>query len=945
MRVASSSVFLSYSRNDLAPANTLSAALEQAGFEVFKDDTSIHGGDQWLTRLEEAVASCATFVVLVGRDGIRRYMGAEVRAALRRNYGPQGDAKRLPIFPLLLDDTPADALTTFLEDFQATRWSAADELPKDFLEELKAGISRLKSSEPFEGCPFLGLNAFGRKNAGLFFGRYAETLQALACLGDQTQRDPDRLSLTGGGAYHRWLQIDGNSGAGKSSLVQAGMLPVIERGALWPRTGFEEWTIIGPMMPGADPVDMLMAKLGEAFGVELGDIRRLWQAPGDEVLSDWLRTRTRDGLAFLLVIDQFEELFTFAEEASRTRFDALLAHALQSPACPLFVISTVRTDFLDRFELLPRLQAIYGSYCWRYPLATISTDGLREIIERPAEVAGLDVSEVKTAMVHEAQDEPGALPLVENALLVLWNQRQNGKLSGDAYRAAGGIAGMLSSQADKLLKRVEGKWGGKGRKAALELLLWLTRINDEGRHTRQRIGLDEAVMVAGGGDDDFGRQVIRVLAGERNANALVAASHGALRVVTVIEDPPRSKQFHVDLIHETLIRARKDPTSGEVHAYWPTLYDYISANSDRDLHRQQLKLQAKRWLESRRLGRWSALASWRDIARFHRLPLARASLERRYLAWSRAVATVEIGALTMTIAVVGLLVEGAIWVGTNRLPPIYIWQRQLWRLGLSKPLPEWVQIEPGPFLMGCQPGRDDVEGVKCGDYDRAHPVTLTRSYALGKTEVTVLQYAYYLWDKGHADDGRPLTYSPGVDWGRMDLPVTQVSWFGAGNYARWLSTKLAVGEGLVVRLPTEAEWEFAARAGSDTAYWWGPQFDPRHAICGVERNDIQPFGIDEQRKNPFGLQDMLGSVLEWVADADAQYSKGDNVDPLAAGAQNANRVKRGGSWHFDPRNCRAASRFIDRPDVRDFSLGFRVCRGAPIEPLSAPPLDIETPKR
>ena len=149
-------------------------------------------------------------------------------------------------------------------------------------------------------------------------------------------------------------------------------------------------------------------------------------APGSDderALAEWLRGRKPDDTAFLLAIDQFEELFTFADPAERGRFDRLLAAALEDADCPLFVISTVRADFLDRFEELPRLVAVRNRAGKPWTLPPISADGLREVIAGPARLAGLDVSEVQEAMVAEAQDEPGALPLVENALQWLWEQR------------------------------------------------------------------------------------------------------------------------------------------------------------------------------------------------------------------------------------------------------------------------------------------------------------------------------------------------------------------------------------------------------------------------------------------------------------------------------------------------------------------------------------------
>ena len=123
----------------------------------------------------------------------------------------------------------------------------------------------------------------------------------------------------------RWLEINGNSGSGKSSLMNAGLLPLVDQGWLWPRTGFERWRRIGPMMPGERPVAMLAEQLARAFGCRDG--RRPPAAGGATSARsrDWLRGRKQDDTAFLLAIDQFEELFTFADPAERGRFDRLLA--------------------------------------------------------------------------------------------------------------------------------------------------------------------------------------------------------------------------------------------------------------------------------------------------------------------------------------------------------------------------------------------------------------------------------------------------------------------------------------------------------------------------------------------------------------------------------------------------------------------------------------------
>ncbi|MCB1629686.1 MAG: formylglycine-generating enzyme family protein, partial [Xanthomonadales bacterium] len=750
----------------------------------------------------------------------------------------------------------------------------------------------------------------------------AETLEALACLGDQQEGDPEGLSLSAGGQYHRWLQIEGNSGSGKSSLMQAGMLPMIEQGALWARTGFEHWTLIGPMMPGRDPLAMLAEKLAQAFGDEMAE----------------LRTRKQDGVAFLLVVDQFEELFTLAEDQPRRRFDALLAHALQDPDCPLFVVSTVRADFLDRFEALPRLQAIYNSHCRRYFLPTISGGGLRDCIEQPARLAGLNVDEVLVPLLDQARDEEGALPLVENALFVLWNNRAGNRLSGQYLQDAGGLAGMLSSQADALLARIERELGAKkGRKGALELLLRLTRINDQGRHTRRRISREEAVTVAGAGRDKVGERIVQLLSGERRADA--PGGSGVQRLVTV------TAEQELDLIHETLIRTRgKDTQTGKPLGYWPALHDYIEANRDRDLQRQQLALQATRWRDSGGFGRWQNRAGLRDLARFRRVPLARGSLEARFLRWSGRIAWLERGLLLVLLGAIGILLEGLWWANRNKLPPSYALHQALWMLG-RWPVPEFVEIAPGSFTMGCKPGRDDVGGARCIEFDRAHPVTLTRPYALGRYEVSFLEYDYFVWDMKRKGKGENIVYPPDANWGREDRPVIYVNWFDAKGYAAWLSERLGLHGAEVIRLPTEAEWEFAARAGTDTPYWWNWDFDRDKAICGLSYGDrTLPIGDGIARENPWGLQDMLGNVYEWTEDWYATYRETDGPDPVGPPAGRS-RVLRGGSWYNDPRFCRAAFRFNYPPDFGDRFFGFRVCRGYPIDSLATAPPDAGAPKR
>jgi hypothetical protein len=265
-----SDVFLSYSRDDREAAINLRGQFQQYGLSVFKDDASIHEGDLWLDRLQQAVDGCDAFVVLVGRDGVRRWIGAETQVALSRYFGPHDDAQRLPIFPILLREMRPETLPAFLRLFQVTTWNGSEPLPARLLEQIRERRVVADKTAAFEGCPFVGLAAFRIDQAQLFFGRQNETLNALAC-----------FDMRKGAPNVRWLEINGNSGSGKSSLMNAGLLPLIDQGWLWPRTGYAHCTRIGPMMPGEHPVKMLAQKLANAFEKEMRRPSRglCWSVP------------------------------------------------------------------------------------------------------------------------------------------------------------------------------------------------------------------------------------------------------------------------------------------------------------------------------------------------------------------------------------------------------------------------------------------------------------------------------------------------------------------------------------------------------------------------------------------------------------------------------------------------------------------------------------------
>ena len=224
--------------------------------------------------------------------------------------------------------------------------------------------------------------------------------------------------------------------------------------------------------------------------------------------------------------------------------------------------------------------------------------------------------------------------------------------------------------------------------------------------------------------------------------------------------------------------------------------------------------------------------------------------------------------------------------------------------------PEMVEVPAGRFRMGC------VSGRRCLDSEQpVHEVTIPAPFALSMHEVTFEDYSRFT-DLNIVDD-------PG--WGHRDRPVINVSWDDAKEYVAWLSSET----GAQYRLPSEAEWEYAARAGSETKYSWGNDIGLNRANCRDRCGDpwrrLSPtssFG-----PNAWGLHDMHGNASEWVEDCwNPDYSGAPSDGSAWLGGNCAVRVFRGGSLFDSPRHLRAAKRFRLLPDLRDHQVGFRVAR-------------------
>jgi formylglycine-generating enzyme required for sulfatase activity len=239
------------------------------------------------------------------------------------------------------------------------------------------------------------------------------------------------------------------------------------------------------------------------------------------------------------------------------------------------------------------------------------------------------------------------------------------------------------------------------------------------------------------------------------------------------------------------------------------------------------------------------------------------------------------------------------------------------RMKIGTDGPEMIVIPAGKFRMG------DIQGRGLKVEQPVHEVDIWRPFAVSRYEITFDQY-----DEFAKATDRQLPDDEGFGRGRR--PVIRVSWNEAVEYAAWLSQQT----GKHYRLPTEAEWEYAARGGTETAYWWGSEMKPGFAnctSCGTPPDKRQTMPVGSFKPNPFGLYDTVGNVREWVQDCWHESYQGAPSDGSAWEKEhngNCNgRVHRGGAFRsVNKGNERSSSRDMYRAGARPYWVGFRLVR-------------------
>jgi len=256
--------------------------------------------------------------------------------------------------------------------------------------------------------------------------------------------------------------------------------------------------------------------------------------------------------------------------------------------------------------------------------------------------------------------------------------------------------------------------------------------------------------------------------------------------------------------------------------------------------------------------------------------------------------------------------------------------------------PEMVVVPAGSFTMGSP----ETEPERRENESPLHKVTIARPFAVGRHAVTRGQFAAFVKATGHKAEGarkwtgRMWKDDPKASWRDPGFPqddshpVTCVNWDDAKAYVSWLASVT----GKPYRLLTEAEWEYAARAGTTTPFWWGPSITPAQANYdgnvvyagggskGKYRKGTAPAG--DFAANPWGLYNVHGNVWEWCEDIwhDSYVGAPTDASAWLQGGDSSRRVVRGGAWGYNPRYLRSALRGRNHSEYRDYDLGFRLGR-------------------
>ena len=862
-------VFLSYHWRDHAHVEALATRLRGQNLTVFLDRWYLTPGQSWPKALETTLANCRAVAVCIGQGEMGPWQQREQYLALERQVAAERQRQTFPVIPILLSGA---------------------EPPLGFLSQLTWIDFRIRVDDPILLNTLV--NAIHGKPPGPDAQETARQTLSTICpyRGLLYFREEDApfffgraaaiTQLTSAVQQHSLVVMVGASGSGKSSVVRAGLIPELRK------SGDRVWEV-ATMVPTDRPVHALATALMPFLEPDMSEIDRVIET---NKLAEVLLNRKASLRDFvdrvlakqpgtdrlLLIADQWEELFTLCKDDGARR--CFIDNILQATAITrLSVVLTLRGDFFGRAitDYRPLSDRMQGA---QVNLGPMQRDELRQAIEEPAKKVGLAFEAgLVDLILEQAGQEPGHLPLLEFVLRQIWEQRRGGELHHDAYRAMGQLTGAIAAKADSVYEPLS----PQDQRLVQRIFIRLVRPGEGEADTRRRATSSE-----------LGTEMQHLVKALTDARLLVTS-----RVTG-------SEEATLEVSHEALIR------------HWATLKSWVDADRQFMIWQQGLHATVKRWKESgqpaglllRELPLHDAedwLIKQPDSFSPDERAFVTASQSRKRLEWMGV------------IIVTGLV----LWfLGTT----FWLWQKgyNLDQAGLkARSLvmnihqePEMVEIPQGSFLQG------DVEKLGVASWNPVHPVTI-KSFAMGKYEVTFAEY-----DRFAIATGRRLPEDQG--WGRNHRPVINVSWDDAAAYAGWLSKQT----GKRYRLPTESEWEYAARSGAKQDTWAGTSQEAEFGTYAIfsKNSENRTAIVGTKQRNEFRLHDLSGNVFEWVEDCVHGTYEGAPNDGTAWLDTNegicTHRMHRGGSWDSTPEYLRASFRNRNGAATRNNYIGFRLAQ-------------------
>jgi Novel STAND NTPase 1/TIR domain len=380
--------------------------------------------------------------------------------------------------------------------------------------------------------PYKGLRAFTVEDAHDFFGRASLLETLLTSLKAILSREQQ------GQFSSRLLAVVGASGSGKSSVVHAGLLPALQSGRIF---GSDRWVYLDQIIPGTNPLDTLALALFEHFPEK--SLKTLQEDLRDEparslhLYTTALARRCRCTHT-VLVVDQFEEVFTLsANEQERQQFLDLLITACTKPGGSLIVILTLRADFYDRLMQYPLLYTLVADHL--IPMLPMALPDLRDVIIQPASLPDVQLTfegNLVGDMLFDIQGQIGTLPLLQFALVQLFERREGHVLTEHAYREIGGIKGALTKYAEEIYLSLP---SDEHRQHARTLFMRLLDPGISDQETTRRRARQGEFLFA-----DLGQTLMM----QETLHAFVAA-----RLLTTTADE-KTGITTIEVSHEALIR-------------------------------------------------------------------------------------------------------------------------------------------------------------------------------------------------------------------------------------------------------------------------------------------------------------------------------------------------------------------------------------------------------